>query len=409
MQLRELHADSRFRDIASQSDFGSRIRSALVIGNVPLSDTDLPYSEQNGNEDVEMRDASPVSQKNGSPTKSKSKDDPLPRNPFPPQYIVLSLESGDMVFLYARDRGQEGDGIEFVTKRCTLPGEMLSIQPGAHLAVDPSGRYMTLSCFEYLFAIYKLKTASELKLEHARNRFSPIDRMRYMSLEGILHKMEFLYPSSQDPNRIILLMIVVNKGRTAMFVYVWDAGCELGSIGPQNPRGHRVHAQAELPLLLIPLRINSNFLLVSEDKLMLCKDILGDAPIWVVHDAPLQEATESHHGSEPPIFTAWARPRRMKSWAETHDPIYIAREDGRIKQIEIESENDIEGIMDAGTVGCNIGKAFAYVDFADQEARKDAAASTKMDDILVVGGDMSNGGTFSVCLGKFVLNYNVLN
>lgn len=390
VQLRELHADGHLRDIASKSDFGSRIRSALVIGEIPPSDN-TRSSSKSEDSDTEMTDA-PV---------DVSNDKSVPVNNFPPQYLVLAMESGDMVFLFVNPL----DNTEFVTWRHTVKDHMQRAHPGTNLTFDPSAGYMALACYQNLFVIFELRSQLELAHQYAESgTFVPIKGERWLYRDGIIHKMEFLYPCFEERNRIILLLLVIKASRTKMYVYVWDTGDDLSTLQPQNPSGHRVHGQAQLPILLIPLRINSNFLLVSEDRIMLCKDVLEDAPSWIIPPALIQETSPHHHGLQPPMFTAWARPRRLKEWTYTHDPIYIAREDGLINCLEIDSENDIQGVMNAGTVDCNIGRAFACVDFADQEAKEDdhAAMSTKMGDILVVGGDLSNGATYLVCYGIHV-------
>lgn len=395
IQLREF-TGGKLQDIATKSDFGSRIRSAIVIGNIPPASAPGFQSGDSDDVDTQMTNE-PVVSSNSNPT---------PSSGFPPQYVVLTLESGDLVFLYARDGGLGNNDIRWVTGRTTVPGQMAAVQPGTHLTVDPSSRYIGLSCFQNLFAIYELRSKSELSHQYAMGEeFNPVKGERHMITAGIIHKMEFLYPSFEEMERIILLLLVIKGGRTKIFVYVWDAEENLSTIRPQNLLGHAMEPAAQLPILLIPLRINSNFLLVSEDQIMVYKNVLEDLPCVHYHHPDKEDTSSHHHGIRAPKFTAWARPRRLKEWAYTNDHIYIAREDGLIKQLEIGPENDIEGITFAGFVECNIGKAFACVDFADQATKKGDhnAINTKMSDILVMGGDMSNGGTYLVRFENYSL------
>ena len=61
---------------------------------------------------------------------------------------------------------------------------------------------------------------------HYRNdyKLSLVKSERYIYLHGVILKMEFLYPSPDDDEQIILLVVLVNKGRTRMLIYEWVTG-----------------------------------------------------------------------------------------------------------------------------------------------------------------------------------------
>jgi hypothetical protein len=61
---------------------------------------------------------------------------------------------------------------------------------------------------------------SKLNL-HDEELHLPVQAERYINVDGVIHKMEFLFPSANDPDHVILLLLVVNGGTTRMFVYDW--------------------------------------------------------------------------------------------------------------------------------------------------------------------------------------------
>lgn len=389
-QLRDLGQDGHLQDVATKSDFYSRIRNACVIGPPakrsseyvsPNLDSYLPPIKTEG-ADVEMFD---VEDGMRAPTKS-----PSPSN-LPSQYLALTLESGELVFLFPYVNESNGQ-VVFMTSRHMVSKSMLTEQPGRHMAIDPSSRYLAVACAEKLFSIYELQPPEEVEQQsmHAAKDFRPTKNEKYNSVEGVIHKMEFLYPSANDRDYIILVLLVVIKGITRMQVYEWEAGQDLTTIKQHDKKGKRgypiLEAENQMPLLLIPLTFKSAFLLVGDSTIAVCTEILAKAPklenIAMAHDEP----SALHHGVGPPLWTAWTRPPRLMHYTATHDDIYIAREDGLVQYLEISYEDYVKTIMHVGVLSCNIGTGFSSLD----SLRKDG------DDILIATGDMCTGGMYTV-------------
>jgi hypothetical protein len=315
---------------------------------------------------------------------------------LPPQFIVLALESGDSIFLVLR-QSQNGE-VQFATTRRRVSKAMLNAQPGMHLAVNPSSRYMAVGCSEGLFAIYALHSRDELNQQYIRGEgLSPVASERYIFIHGVIHKMEFLYPSADDEEHVILLLLIVRGGRIRMVLYEWETGGDLREVRTQSKRGHQLADSNRMPLLLIPLTIRSSFLLVSDIDTVLCKDILQGPPLFVPVDIGLDPPTPLHHGLGPPLWTSWTRPLRLPYHTASLDDIYIAREDGVVRFIEIDSEDDIKAHFHIGNFECNNGTALASLEYQISNN------SGKTGDLLITGGDSCAGGTYLVSLFNVII------
>lgn len=321
---------------------------------------------------------------------------------LPPQFILLQLETGDSIFLMLRS--SYNDGLEFVVIRHELvESTMALLQPGMHLAVDPSSRYMAVGCSERQFAIYALYPRENLARQHTDgNEMHVVESHTVINFHGIIHKMEFLYPSADDENHIILLLLIIHKGKTRMVVYEWEAGADLDKVVPHSQKGHLLAKSREIPLLLIPLTIKSAFILVSEDLMTICQGILQGSPVCIDFNTRLDRPTSLHHGASVPLWTSWTRPSRLPHHTASRDDLYIVREDGLVKFLEIDADADdfIRADMNIGQLGRNNGTALASV------YNENPDDSTKTGDLLITGGDSCPGGTYMVspfenCLPSF--------
>ena len=142
----------------------------------------------------------------------------------------------------------------------------------------------------------------------------------------------------------------------------------------------------QLPLLLIPLTISSAFMLICEKTISVYRDVLtGNATRKSIsfhsRDAPITPGSSRR----APLWTHWARPVRVEAHTSKHDDLYICREDGMVRFLEISEESEImvDASMKAGILGCNIDTAFASLDLG-----------LNRDDLLFAGGDMSDGGLY---------------
>jgi hypothetical protein len=372
VQIKELRQDGLLWDIVQKNNFGARIRNACVIG--PTKDSskgegDILSSEIKEEFNMEVDGNAPA-----------DKSDALP-----PQALLLQLDTGDSLFLMLRQNGLSG--WDFVSSRQRVSKPMLMVQPGMHLSVDPSSRYVAVGCSEGIFAIYALNSREELERQHENHEpIRYIKSERYLYIRGVLHKMLFLYPSPDDDKHIILLLLVVFRGRTRMQLYEWEAGCDLREVRPHNQRGHLLEPSRQLPLLLIPLTIKSRFLLVSGDSISVCKDILHGYPVFsdsAVLDAP----THIHQCPGSPLWTAWTRPLRLPHHTVKQDDVYLVREDGLVKYLEMTTEDDDLVEVGVGTLEYNCGKAFTCLDYN---------VDGNTGDLLVTGGDSCPGATYAV-------------
>jgi hypothetical protein len=309
-----------------------------------------------------------------------------------PQAIVLQLDTGDSIFLTLR---QTRKGFwTFISTQHRVSKSMIKLEAGTHLAINPSSRYMVVGCTEGRFFIYALQSSAEMGKQYVEE--SPDHRYvqseRHIYIQGVIHKMEFLYPAADDADHVILLVLLVWKGRTRMLLYEWQTGQDLENIRAHSRKGHALEQRHQMPLLVIPLTIKSAFILVSETTMAIVKDILHSSPRIVDFDTVVDEPTRLHHGLAPPLWTAWTRPMRLKDRTDKFDDIYIVREDGLVKNLEVESDDELIGAdNNIGIFPSNCGTALASLDYT-------AYDPTKRGDLLITGGDSCGGGTYLVSL-----------
>jgi hypothetical protein len=199
--------------------------------------------------------------------------------------------------------------------------------------------------------------------------------------------MEFLYPAADDDEHVILLVILIFRGKTRMLVYEWQTGADLQSIRAHSRKGHLLEECRQLPLLVIPLTIESSFIIVSETSMAICNDILAGSPNIVDFNTIIDDPTSFHHGSGPPLWVAWTRPLRREEHAALQDDIYIIREDGYVKSVEINSKDDVMH-NNIGTIRSNCGTALASLDYNGYDRT--------MGDLLITGGESCGGGAYLV-------------
>lgn len=206
--------------------------------------------------------------------------------------------------------------------------------------------------------------------------------------------MEFLHPPHKEDNHVILLLIVSRNQKTRLLCYEWDCSTGLRH-AEQKGDGQLLHTGDNHPLLLIPFTISSGFMLVCEKVISVYHGILtGPATRnWLAleHYQPPHDPGNSRR---LPLWTHWAKPVRHEVHASTNNDIYLCREDGVVRFLEISqaSESDnvmIDSQMHPGVLRCSVDTAFASLDLG-----------TFADDLLVCGGDTSNGGLFVVKPGE---------
>jgi hypothetical protein len=289
----------------------------------------------------------------------------------PAHYILLALESQELVFLHLQNVDWDP---KFVVAREKTSNRLR--RAGAHLAVDPSARYVAVGGSGTVFSIYALHPRETLNTQCRQGQpFSPVHAVRHMALRAPLYRLEFLYPAANDPDHVILLVLTHRAGITSMIIYQWIAGQDLREIDSWSKRGHPLPygtgADYRLPPMIIPLLFQSQFLMVFPDRIVRCHSFLSETPKF----SPAKLAKS--HNSLP---AAWARP--VRNPGHQCDDIYLAREDGSIQYITTSFGPDTMGaefsISPIGTLNQeNIGTAFACL-------------GGETDDILVAGGQESS-------------------
>lgn len=383
VQISELRRDGQLHGIARKCDFGSRIRNARVIGTSPVKLGFEQYATTTSHGRPDDDDL-PTDVPGASPTPGSSTHGPPHHHHhhLPPQLLLIVLETGNCVFLFLRP-GKEGQ-FEFEDLQHSLHSSRL-VRPGFHLAVDPSSRYAAQACSRNMFVVHELESTDNLNLNLARGQpLRPIISTRPRHVAGVIHTIEFLYPRPQDPQHVILLLIVVNDGVTRMITFDWELGDDFGQVLAEAKAGHILPQQHEMPLMIIPLTIRSAFFAVSEDEIAYCADVLQGSPSFEPFQVGNFPPTENHEGGEPPLWTAWSRPPRLYPYNQTRDFIYMAREDGVVIFLECNTEDVLGASFFHGNF-CNVSTAFASL-----------ADDTSSGEILVFGGDSGQGGVWSV-------------
>lgn len=355
IQVKQVRDKGHLEHIATKDDFDAHITAAKTFS----LDHDPPDSED---------DFIKTEQSSGQSGISKSE--------LPPQFVVLTLDSDELVFLYLRD---EGDGVmKFVHQTCPMPSFQHTIhQTGFHLAVDPASRALAVAGSEKEVAIYSAKPTDLIrqKLETNDPDWLPVAPQRALSVSGVIQHLEFLHPPDNDPDHIILLLISVDQRRTKAQWFDW-----YGATGMMSAQLHPAQPMdaAKAPTnLLVPLR-DAAFLMITGNEIKLHKNILSGSMRSLLLDPDVIETNSPGSSSRRPIWTNWCRPLRNKSVKHGQDIAYLVREDGVVILVEITSIDTIHA-SHAGDLECHVGSAFASLgDPSDP-------------DILAVVGDMSAG------------------
>lgn len=355
IQIKQVRDKGHLEHIATKDDFDAHITAAKTFS----LDHDPPDSED---------DFIKTEQSSGRSGISKSE--------LPPQFVVLTLDSDELVFLYLRD---EGDGVmKFVHQTCPMPSFQHTIhQTGFHLAVDPASRALAVAGSEKEIAIYSAKPTDLIrqKLESNDLDWLPVAPQRALSVSGVIQHLEFLHPPDNDPDHIILLLVLVDQRRTKAQWFDWygASGMRSAQLHPAQPMD-----AAKAPTnLLVPLR-DAAFLMITGSEIKLHKNILSGSMRSLLLDPDIVETNSPGSSSRRPIWTNWCRPLRNKSVKHGQDIAYLVREDGVVILVEVTSIDTIHA-SHAGDLECHVGSAFASLgDPSDP-------------DILAVVGDMSAG------------------
>ncbi|KAK2787150.1 hypothetical protein FQN51_003444 [Onygenales sp. PD_10] len=353
IQIKELVPGGHLEDIITKSDFDTKILAAKVIGSVP-SILEIQLRQGTG----------------GTPEKR-------PEDGYPPQILVLVLDSKELLFLYT-EAGQSGR-LEFTHVRRPLPADVSSLEDyGRHIAVDPSSRAIAVSAAQKFFGIFSLKSPDDIKSGMKTGPVNPIHEERFFRTDGDIVAMEFLHPATGDENRVILVMLVSHLSRTHIVCYNWKASEGVGKIEGKKLKS-RLPSECQIPLLFIPLTAGPCFLLVTPTSFNPYEINLAD------NTALAKPRMRDHVAGSHDTWTSWVRPRRHSNHNEKEDDIYLCNQDGRMLYLTINKDTrDVTSNHQIDPIGCKVDTGFAIVD--------KGFGSTG--DFLVAAGSMSDGGLF---------------
>ena len=226
IHLKQLDSQSgHLTHLGTEAGFNSRIRAAKAFGEpqqgkigtkVPDNDQIFIKSELGDGDDSE------------GDVRSDAPD-------LPPQLIILAMESQELLFVSAYKSSQRR--IKFRKSAVPLPNpKSLLSKPGKHLAVDPKSRAFAVGAAAGLLVIYNAKSKKQMRDESASQiaHWHPILNDKIITVEGMILKMEFLCPSSNDKDRIILVLVISKNDRGWLQCFEWD-----NLSGFQNFRRHQ--------------------------------------------------------------------------------------------------------------------------------------------------------------------------
>ncbi|KAL2267512.1 hypothetical protein VTJ83DRAFT_4789 [Remersonia thermophila] len=351
IQICELR-NGRLRNVVRKNDFGSRIRNACVVGSpaIPeLSDDSLIGSSSEPR--IKMEEAREGLFSFSQAGRSHEV------TPLPPQMLMVALESGEIVVLFLTS-GVDGKPAWVTASRTSAPDHL---RLGFHLAVDPSSRYAVLAGPMDCFCVYELASYDDMNDRYlSGERVRAVRSVRLLNVRGVIHKITFLYPRPGDDHHIILLIVLVKGGKSKTVIYEWELGDNLATVFSMERRSHRMPDEFRLPLLIIPLRVQSAFLAITEDKMAVCTECLHGPPkfqLVSLQPAPQTDRRRGRHKHS--LWTAWASPFRLPSYGKSHDCIYLAREDGVVAFLEADEDSNISRSTFLQPFPCNISTAFA--------------------------------------------------
>ncbi|KAF2639725.1 hypothetical protein P280DRAFT_46463 [Massarina eburnea CBS 473.64] len=365
VQLKEICDYGHLRHIATKSDFRGKILAARVFGD-PRQVRISTFLQ------------SPFHRTRSSTGEEKEAT-------LPPEIIVLTLSSRTLMFLWA-SHNQRGP-VTFYQKTVRLPpGSSRFDQLGAHLAVDPRGRAIAVAAYEGRFIIYKTKPLEAWRKEaRAGDGGLPVVDEAVIQVEGRIMHMDFLSSGGeQDDSHVVLILVLVDKGKTKIARYEWDFRQVMDENTLRTDRAH-ILPEDRHPSLLIPLRKSPDFLLICDQHISLYKRVLSGPPESTLTYIPSYIPSSHRPGDSKslPRWVQWDKAQRNPDFAK--EAFYIAREDGAVIYVERGHSNGVE-ITEAGSWPSPIDTAFACLNNFDNSEHSQAYP-----DVLVSGGAGSDG------------------
>jgi hypothetical protein len=255
------------------------------------------------------------------------------------------------------------------------------------IAVAPAMGYLGIFALKYIDEIQGEVREADSDPSYI---FKPTRQDRYLQIEGLILKMDFLRSSTSDTNRVILLLLVANRGKTNLLLYSWDNREGPRTARPMPCSGQRVDPEDSLPLMLIPSSKCLSFTTVYETHLTVWENLATERATNKSFPNPRalpgERPVASESSSLPPLWVQWAKPRRHAKHLETHDDFYLIREDGQLRFfiVDYDLPQKLAYHHGLGSLDVSVDQAFAMV----------AAPAELGADVFLVGGDMFDGGVW---------------
>lgn len=201
-----------------------------------------------------------------------------------------------------------------------------------------------------------------------------------IQVDGHILKMEFLQPAEKEPDKAILVLVVVKGGQSYLLIYKWDVREPLDQMQPENEPPQLLTTEDSFPLLLIPSRSCASFILMTEDSYV----FVGDTKYasCVRNPFPTHEFPQSSIRSE--LLVTWGKPWRHDNYNNATEDILFMREDGLLIATQRNMNTNMVARYQPATFKINIDTAMCML----------PGPRGHGGDVLVVAGSMGNGGVY---------------
>lgn len=252
IHVKQVVREGHLEHVVTKADFGAHIRAAKTFSRDFESPDDDLF------------------------VKGESEDAFFAKTSEPPQFLVLTLSSDDLVFLYIKEDGK--GNLEFVQQALPMPTfDRTLYQTGEHLAVDPSSRALAVAANEREVIVYQPKTKERMQAELQAEYpdWCPVASQRRLQVDGVIQNMDFLIPDHNDQDHVILILIVLDQRKTKAIWIDWYYSSAMHN--PQVHPGQAIDSLKTVPSLLIPL-IGAAFMLITGNQMKMCRNILAGPP-----------------------------------------------------------------------------------------------------------------------------------
>jgi hypothetical protein len=393
VRIKEILPDGDLRRLTTIKNFPSQIRAAAVIGEELelTTTTDDPF--------IKMENS-----QRGRKAKIEAPSG------FPPQVLVLALESAELRFLIFDT--SRPNRLHFRQTSFPLPiYRTLYKTPGRTISVDPLARALIVSASSNTILVFSLKSRATLEAEDAvnPNQWNPIFQERQLYVDGSILAIDFLHPGPGNENHIVLVIVAIVGGVSRLSCYEWEQARGLEGIRPvvesiRLPKSETDSSAAfefrsptetapEHCNLMIPMANSPSFLLVHGSDVRICRNILSGSPDVIDVPARAWEQDPRHWASSSrrPAYTAWTRCARIASWKNRgNESLYLIREDGVIRNYTRGNDLGTGSLGNAGQFDCTVSTAVSSF-----------LLHLRHPDCLVAAGDMCNGQVVAVSTHPF--------